>query len=183
MREDRKMLKSDVMTIIEASNNASRKGDGAFVGAIYDSTSPSGDIPSALVVGINYGQQATSGSVVGRNEDAVGYAKHVAALAGERALHTVLWNFFPYLTDREWLNDVSNSADEAERIFDGGYADPFGAFSDLVSNLRPELVISHGVSSSVPILARVAIRRVGCSALLVQNLARGLRISSVGRIA
>jgi hypothetical protein len=177
------MVRTSIISIIKAVAHAPRKGSGDFVGAVYDTTSPAGDFPPALVVGINYGQQASSASIVGQNQDAIGYAKHVAALGGNRPFHTVLWNFFPYLTQREWLQEVSNSADEAERVFDGGYVDPFAVFSDLVLTLRPELIVFHGVSSCVPVLARVAIRRVGGSAILMPNLARSPALSHAKKIA
>jgi hypothetical protein len=177
------MQKSAVLAVIESINRAPKKGSGDFVGAVYDTTSPAGDRPVALVVGINYGQRATSSPIIGPSEEKIGYAKYVAALGSKTPSHTVLWNFFPYLTESEWLEDVSNSADEAERLFDAGYDDPFAVFSDLVHKLRPELVIFHGISSAVPVLARVAIRRVGVSAILVPNLARGLALSRAKKIA
>lgn len=154
-----------------------------FVGAMYDTTSPPVEGDVAIVVGINYGQQKTSSSAVESEAESIGYAKMVTRIAGGREFHTVLWNFFPYLTRYEWLNDISNAADEAERVFAHGYADPIEAFADLVAELSPELIIFHGVTSSVPVLARVALRRVGREGLLVRNLSRGYISNSAVRIA
>jgi hypothetical protein len=161
-----------VISILEEINRAPKKGQGDFVGAVYDTTSNDGVLPVALVVGINYGQRATSASIVGRCEDQIGYAKYVAVLGKKRDYHTVVWNFFPYLTKSEWMEDVSNSAEEAERVFDAGYVDPYGVFSDLVHRLQPELIVFHGICSAVPVLARSAIRSVQRTAILVPNLSR-----------
>jgi len=177
------MNQKKVISTVEVVNSSSlKKGSGDFVGAIYDTASLKGDLPLALVVGINYGQRQSSASAVNCSQDDVGYSEHVATV-GTKSYHTVIWNFFPYLTESEWLEDISNSADEAERIFDRGYLEPFEVFASLVDNLDPELIVFHGISSSVPILARVALRRVGRCGILVPNLSRGLVRSRVKEIA
>jgi hypothetical protein len=115
---------------------------------------------------------------VGVDEFRIHYAKHVAVLATGKPHHTVLWNFFPYLTEKEWLKEVANAADEAKRVFETGYVDTLAVFAELVRGLDPALIVFHGVSSAVPILGRIAIRQVRRRALLVPNLSRGLAHTS-----
>jgi|GEM_PF-6214671 len=183
------MQKHTVLSVIGDVNGARKKGTGQFVGAVYDKSSPVGDFPAALVVGINYGQIGTSSSVVGHVEDDIRYFRHVAALLKKEGLpsdcHVVVWNFFPYLTAAEWLEEIANSDDEAERIFDQGYIDPMGVFEDLVTKLSilDYYVVFHGISSAVPTLARIAIRKVGKKCFLVPNLSRGLVIRRAKKIA
>ncbi len=177
--------KTDVIGLLKSFNDgvALKQGRKNFVGAIYDTASQDVDCSVALIIGINYGQQETSRSSVDKSEDLVFYEKHARVLGGGKPFQTVLWNFYPYLTKSEWLEDIRNSADEAQRIFDDGYSDPLGAFEQLVRQLDPELIVFHGITSSVPILARIAIRRVGREAILVPNLARGLKRDRIRTIA
>ncbi len=175
------MQRSLVVAALQQINASPRKGSGDFVGAVYDTSSTQGNLPVAVVIGINYGQRASSASVVGRCEDNVGYASRVRALTG-RDCHTVLWNFYPYLTEREWLQDVANASEQAERVFDLGYHDPFSVFSALVSSLQAEEIIFHGIRSAVPILARTAIRHIKRSAYLVPNFSRPFAASRAKKI-
>jgi hypothetical protein len=69
------------------------------------------------------------------------------------------------------------------RVFDAGYVDPFAVFSNLVLKLQPELIVFHGITSAVPVLARSAIRCVGRTAILVPNLSRGLNPSRATKIS
>lgn len=175
------MKRSSVIEKLKTVNASPRHGSGDFIGAVYDTSSQDTDLPVAVIIGINYGQRASSASVVGLSQDDIRYARHVEALTG-RAHHTVIWNFYPYLTETEWLEDVKNAAEEATRIFDSGFVDPFAAFETLVRELQPKEIIFHGISSAVPILARIALRRVGRDAQLVPNLARGLVPSRATKI-
>lgn len=160
-----------------------RCGREHFVGAVYDETSPQGAQEVALVVGINYGQHGTSHASVDRSAETIGYAKMVSAITGTGDVHTALWNFHPYLTQKEWLSEVRNAADEAERIFSRGYVDPIETFATLVDAVAPKHLIFHGVGSAVPLLARVALRRVGRSGILVRNLSRGYAAGSKREIS
>jgi hypothetical protein len=183
------LKKQDLLSAIwiaDKANETSLKGSGHFVGVVYDSFSPDGDFPIALVVGINYGQTATSKSIVGKNEDRVDYVKHVQKIAQSQnrpgEYHVVIWNFFPFLTELEWLEDIANRSDEATRIFERGYSDPIEVFSSLIEKLQPDLIVFHGISSAVPILARIALRRVGRQGVLVPNLSRPLVLERLQKI-
>ncbi len=178
----RRMKRASVIKKLKTVNAAPRLGSGDFVGAVYDTSSQDADLPVAVIIGINYGQRASSGSLIGFSQDDIRYARHINALTG-KAHHTVIWNFFPYLTESEWLEDIVNAADEAERIFDSGYVDPFAAFETLIRKLQPNEIIFHGISSAVPILARVALRRVHREGQLVPNLARGFAFSRATKIS
>lgn len=175
------MKKSKIIAILIEINYAPKNGSGKFVGAVYDSTSQDGDLPVAIVVGINYGQCETAGNVA-NCEAEVNYAKHITIL-GKKNYHTVIWNFYPYLTKYAWMDDVLNSAEQELRVFDAGYVDPFAVFSNLVLKLQPELIVFHGITSAVPVLARSAIRCVGRTAILVPNLSRGLNPSRATKIS
>lgn len=177
------MEKAEVTRRLEAFNArvALKRGRKDFVGAVYDAASDDDGDAVALIVGINYGQIDTSNAFDNPQartgyalEERVGYAHHAAALAHCKSIHTVLWNFHPYLTKREWLKEARNSAVEAGLLFDAGYEDMFAAFEELVRLLDPQLILFHGVSSSVPILARVALRQVGWPgpAFIAPNLSR-----------
>ena len=178
------MLEQNLIRILKAFNESAalKPSDDVYVGAVYDTASQPDATAAALIVGINYGQAGTS-TALEEPKEHVGYAKHAAALGGGKSYRAVLWNFFPYLTKKEWLADINNSDDEASRIFDKGYDDPFDVFDRLVRLLNPELIVFHGVSSSVSVLARVAIRRVGRTAILVPNLSRGLKRDRIRAIA
>ncbi|GEP45864.1 hypothetical protein BGE01nite_51550 [Brevifollis gellanilyticus] len=172
------MQKPEILDAIQRINTAPRKGSGDFVGAMYDDSSRQGDRPVALVVGINYGQNGTSAGSVGRVSEPLGYAQHVKTITGQDC-HTVLWNFYPYLTQEEWCEEVGNSAKEAELLFDGGYDDPFGVFAKLCEELKPEFIVFHGVTCSIPILARVVLPSVRCRCFLARNLSRGVHRASL----
>lgn len=161
--------------LIELNRRIAPKGPDGFFGAVYDETSASADLPVALVVGINYGQEGTSKSVCGRWKDKIRYAEHVAQMANKKKLpvrdySVVLWNFYPFLTEKQWTKEHCNSRDEAQLIFDSGYKDPFATFETICRELSPAVLIFHGVTSAVPILARIALRRINRSGLLVPNL-------------
>jgi hypothetical protein len=117
------------------------------------------------------------------------YARYVATLLQNEKLpsdcHAVIWNFSPYLTTEEWLEEVKNSAEQADRLFDNGYVDPFAVFSDLVHglNVQDHRIVFHGITSAVPILARIALRRIARKGFLVPNLSRGLNIAKAVKIA
>jgi hypothetical protein len=92
------MKRSSVIEKLKTVNAARRHGSGDFIGAVYDTSSQDADLPVAVIIGINYGQRASSASVVDRSEDDIGYARYIKALTGH-AHHTVIWNFYPYLTE------------------------------------------------------------------------------------
>ncbi len=169
------MKKEELVRRLHAFNEtvALIRGKQKFVGAMYDSTSHD-ELGVALVIGINYGQEHSSKDSSGRSEEEVGYAHRVQQLNPKREpLQVVLWNFYPYLTSSEWMSETKNAADQAKRIFEDGYDDPFVAFEHVVEITQPELIVFHGVTSAVPVLARIALQRVGRQGILVSNLARG----------
>jgi hypothetical protein len=162
------------------------------VGVIFDNSSASQNDPIALIIGINYGQNKSSGSSIQKlqddPQDDIKYARHISRIAKVNKLENknysvVLWNFYPHLTEAEWTEDVSNSEDEAKRIFEGGYADVFGTFEKVCNKLQPKLIVFHGISSAVPILARVALKRINHRLVFIApNLSRGLCESKTERI-
>lgn len=169
------MQKNDIINILRLINTAERKPGEYHVGAIYDSTSPCGNNPAALIVGINYGQIMTSKDDVGKSESEIDYAKYARTLHG-MPCHTILWNFYPYLTSSGWTEEITTSKKEAELIFEKGYINPFDVFASIIHQLNPSIIIFHGVTSAVPLLARVALRLVNKTGILVPNLGRGLNI-------
>jgi hypothetical protein len=156
-------------------------------GAMFDTSSKSPDHPVALVVGINYGQIGTSTGRIGATEDNIGYHAKISELAASQRLAVVdfavvLWNFFPYLTDLPWTEQMKNSKQEAAFLFEEGYPDPLAVFEHVHSALRPEILVFHGVGSAVPILAHLALRRIRRRAFLVDNLSRGLKLATMVEI-
>lgn len=174
---------SDILPVLQKVNaQATLKGSGKFVGAVYDTTSPQGSHPIVLVIGVNFGQVGTSGNLVGAVVSKENYAPKVKVLLNNTEHHTVLWNFFPFLTQREWLEDVKHSsAEEARRIYDQGFEDPIGEFVRLFEALQPDAIIFHGIRSCVPLLARTAIRAIGPGkeAMLMPNLSRYPSVSKM----
>jgi hypothetical protein len=140
----RKMNRATIFDRLKVVNSAPRHGAGSFVGAIYDTSSQDADLPVAVVIGINYGQLASSASVVGSTHDDIRYARYVKVLTG-REHHAVIWNFYPYLTAKEWTKDAPRAVDEASRVFDTGFVDPIAAFEALIRELQPDLIIFHGI--------------------------------------
>jgi hypothetical protein len=147
-------------------------------GVIWDEESEENQ-PIALVVGINYGQCETAGAPA--HQAVIGYSRKITRLAKLQKLNVenytvVLWNFYPYLTESEWTEEVTNSKEEAEKIFDDGYNNPFAVFEKVYSELNPQIIVFHGITSAVPILARVGLCKLKAKqkVFLVPNLSRGL---------
>jgi hypothetical protein len=156
-------------------------------GVVFDSTSRHSDRPIALVVGINYGQLMTSGDLKSPTHDRIHYAKRISEIASHLQLPlrdhaVVLWNFYPFLTELPWTEEVKSTRHEAELLFKTGYVDPIGTFEQVYHSMRPDLLIFHGNQSAVPILAQLAVRRVGARALLLNNLSRGAQLHSITEI-
>jgi hypothetical protein len=59
--------------------------------------------------------------------------------------HAVIWNFSPYLTTEEWLEEVKNSAEQADRLFDNGYVDSQGTGQNPPLRVTPKPATSGGV--------------------------------------
>ena len=64
-----------------------------------------------------------------------------------------------------------------------GYGDPIAVFETVYRELEPKLIVFHGICSAVPVLARVALRKVGCTGYLIPNLSRGLAEKRIDEIA
>lgn len=100
------MKRVELIALLEEFNAsvAIKQGREYFVGAVYDGASSEDAIGSALIVGINYGQEETSKKAfkesgttgeetVYATEECVGYSRHATELGGGKSFHTVLWNF------------------------------------------------------------------------------------------
>ena len=189
------MLKCDLIQKIKDINAkiAPSAHKNEAVGLVFDKSSTEIN-PIALIVGINYGQYSQNGSsrkfidsLKDDPQDNVNFAKLISCLAKKENLPAIdygvtLWNFYPYLTAHEWTKNLKNSKAEAEKIFDEGYNDIISTFTTVVESLNPQLIVFHGITSAVPILARVSLRAVKRSGFLVPNLSRGLAKEKISKI-
>jgi len=110
----------------------------------------------AFVVGINYGQVASSGKLpacalydrthMQRRLMTVFTALGITASAPV----FVAANFFPFLTGKPW--GKLNSIEEMLLVHHNGFTDPIQHVDCTVRALKPKWVIFHGANNGVPLL-------------------------------